>query len=287
MPLTTPSKLELKNLRNFADFTDKKVVEIGSGDGRLTWSLASVAAQWINLDPDLAETRAAASTLHKWCAPKVAPPPNVLLFQGDGRALSLPSNYFDIAFFSWSLCWIPHTEMALAVAEAYRVLKPGGLLLDVHPIDEPAALEIWYTQYATGLAEIPANLDVRYFVIGSLNYAPTALRDFTATTETLIETLNDVSHFQSDHSAIFEYQYFFDSLDEFTAHFKDNQEFAHASDDLLMRARYAIQQATTTPKIVIIQKTTVTTLRKIAWSFLRRNTIEKLQNSKKNHNVYL
>ena len=105
MPLATPSKLELKNLRNLADFTDKKVVEIGAGDGRLTWPLALVAAQWINLDPDHVVTRAAARTLHKLCAPGVnLPHPNVLLAQGDGRALSFPADYFDIAFFSWSLC---------------------------------------------------------------------------------------------------------------------------------------------------------------------------------------
>ena len=98
MPLAIPSKLELKNLRAVADFTDKKVVEIGAGNGRLTWPLALVAAQWINLDPNAGETRAAAQAL------SLTPNSSVHLARADGCALSLPAAYFDIAFFSWSLC---------------------------------------------------------------------------------------------------------------------------------------------------------------------------------------
>ena len=98
MPLATPSALELKTLRALADFTAKKVVEIGAGDGRLTWPLAVAAAQWLSLDPDDDETRAA------FRAHSADPRPNVFIAQADGRALSLPANTFDIAFFSWSLC---------------------------------------------------------------------------------------------------------------------------------------------------------------------------------------
>lgn len=104
MPLNIPSKLELKNLRTLASFTDKKVLEIGAGDGRLTWQLATEAAQWINLEPSAIEMRAAAKALLEAHAPALRPATNVFLAQGDGRDLSFPTGYFDIAFFSWSLC---------------------------------------------------------------------------------------------------------------------------------------------------------------------------------------
>lgn len=99
MPLAIPSKLELKNLRELANFANKKVLEIGAGDGRLTWQLAPVAQQWINLEPAVKEIRLAAQALLN-----IKAPTNVFLAQGDGRRLSFPNAYFDIVFFSWSLC---------------------------------------------------------------------------------------------------------------------------------------------------------------------------------------
>ena len=69
--------------------------------------------------------------------------------------------------------------------------------------------------------------------------------------------------FDRDVSFENEYQYFFDSLDELTDYLEDNEEFARASDDLLEHALRALQQAPSAPKIVIVQKTVVTALRKI------------------------
>jgi ubiquinone/menaquinone biosynthesis C-methylase UbiE len=98
MPLTQPSTLELNTLRALADFSHKKVVEVGAGDGRLTWPLAAEAARWVSLDPDDCEIGEAVK------ATRLPPFPDALLVVGDGRSLSLPADYFDIAFFSWSLC---------------------------------------------------------------------------------------------------------------------------------------------------------------------------------------
>ena len=41
-----------------------------------------------------------------------------------GEALDLPSEAFDAALSTWTLCTIPNVEAALA--EVHRVLKPGG-----------------------------------------------------------------------------------------------------------------------------------------------------------------
>jgi SAM-dependent methyltransferase len=46
---------------------------------------------------------------------------------GDGRALSFPDHSFDTVVFSTTLCHVPEPERALA--EAFRVLRPGGRLM--------------------------------------------------------------------------------------------------------------------------------------------------------------
>ena len=99
MPLATPSDLELKTIRSLVDFSGCRVLEIGAGDGRLSWPFAPEAAQWIALDPD-ADEIAAARTEQERDKEKE----KVRLAIGDGRALCFPAGHFDIAFFTWSLC---------------------------------------------------------------------------------------------------------------------------------------------------------------------------------------
>ena len=98
MPLSQPSDLELKTIRALVNFSGQRVLEIGAGDGRLSWPFAPEAAQWIALDPDADELNAAARALRENPSPTVRP------LVGDGRALSFPSDYFHIALFTWSLC---------------------------------------------------------------------------------------------------------------------------------------------------------------------------------------
>jgi ubiquinone/menaquinone biosynthesis C-methylase UbiE len=98
MPLNEPSALELKTLQSLADFDGQRVLEIGTGDGRLAWPFAPAAAQWVALDPDAGELGLAASHLREDSFA------NLRLLIGDGRALSFPAGYFDIVFLTWSLC---------------------------------------------------------------------------------------------------------------------------------------------------------------------------------------
>jgi len=99
MPLTQPSPNELKAIQFLVRFKDLRVLEIGTGDGRLTWPFAREAAQWVALDPDQSELALAAEVLRR-----VSQQNTVRLTLGDARALGFPDRYFDLVWFTWSLC---------------------------------------------------------------------------------------------------------------------------------------------------------------------------------------
>ena len=98
MPLMDPEDLELTTLKRVAVLPTRRVVEIGTGDGRLAWPLAGSAGLWVALDPDGDELGQAGA------AEQTQPCAGVRLLAGDGRALPLASASFDLALFTWSLC---------------------------------------------------------------------------------------------------------------------------------------------------------------------------------------
>ncbi len=98
MTLVDPDDLELNTIRSLVDFAGRRVVEIGAGDARLAWPLASETALWVAVEPDAEEVASARIDL----AGKDRRPVRLLL--ADGRALSLPAGCFDLALFTWSLC---------------------------------------------------------------------------------------------------------------------------------------------------------------------------------------
>ena len=48
---------------------------------------------------------------------------------------------FDTALFTWSLCCIPRDSMPTALAEAGRVLRPGGNCWTFTPARNPCGLK--------------------------------------------------------------------------------------------------------------------------------------------------
>jgi ubiquinone/menaquinone biosynthesis C-methylase UbiE len=94
----TTADPELGIVRELVDFAGLRVLEIGAGDGRLTWPFAPEARLWVALDPDADEARAAADELKQRDGVRVR------VSIGDARELAFPDGYFDLAFFTWSLC---------------------------------------------------------------------------------------------------------------------------------------------------------------------------------------
>lgn len=79
-----------------ADFTGARVLEVGCGDGRLTWLYAPRAESVLGIDPDDEQIGIARSATPPELADRVQ-------FEvGEGEDLSRTA-VFDVAFLSWSL----------------------------------------------------------------------------------------------------------------------------------------------------------------------------------------
>jgi ubiquinone/menaquinone biosynthesis C-methylase UbiE len=92
-----PTGIEARVLAELADFEGQRVLEIGCGDGRLTWLYAEQAREVLGVDSDEEAIRDARSVLPDRLADRVE------FRVADAQALDVPRQRFDIAFLSWSL----------------------------------------------------------------------------------------------------------------------------------------------------------------------------------------
>lgn len=89
----TPAFLEL-----CGDLTGRRVLEVGSGDGRLTWRYANLAAAVTGIEPDKGRVRRARQALPQELRRKVR------FFTGDlEQYAARPRKRFDLAVLAWSL----------------------------------------------------------------------------------------------------------------------------------------------------------------------------------------
>ncbi len=96
--VTDPEGKELEALRRACvDFTDRRVLDVGCGDGRLVWRTAGPATSVLGVDAD-----------EESIATAIAETPPALAHKVRFRAASIvdldePPAEFDLAFFTWSL----------------------------------------------------------------------------------------------------------------------------------------------------------------------------------------
>lgn len=94
-----------------------QVVEIGFGSGLNVRYYPPEVTKLFAVEPSAVSMRLA--------EPRIAKSSAVIELAGlDGQRLDLPSEQFDAALSTWTLCTIP--DIAAALAEIRRVLKPGG-----------------------------------------------------------------------------------------------------------------------------------------------------------------
>ena len=92
-----PEGFEKKNLHKFVDFTNARVLEIGCGEGRLTWKYAAASALTVGIDPDQnALIIARADSPHDLQK-------HVHFAEASASHLPFPKETFDIAILAWSL----------------------------------------------------------------------------------------------------------------------------------------------------------------------------------------
>jgi ubiquinone/menaquinone biosynthesis C-methylase UbiE len=92
-----PEGNEKKILHKFVDFTNKRVLEIGCGEGRLTWKYAAAPNLTVGFDPD-----------HQALCVAQADAPSVMrervyFAQASANHIPFSKETFDIAILAWSL----------------------------------------------------------------------------------------------------------------------------------------------------------------------------------------
>lgn len=92
-----PERNETKYLHAFADFANKRVLELGCGEGRMTWQYAKATRTTIGVDSDQDSLRIAKVDTPHDLAGKVN------FASGASEYLPFSKETFDIAVLAWSL----------------------------------------------------------------------------------------------------------------------------------------------------------------------------------------
>ena len=96
-PLKDPEGFEKKTLHKFVDFANVRVLEIGCGEGRLTWKYAAGSTLTVGMDPDQNALRIARADSPYDLREKVR------FTRATARYLPFSKETFDIAVLAWSL----------------------------------------------------------------------------------------------------------------------------------------------------------------------------------------
>jgi ubiquinone/menaquinone biosynthesis C-methylase UbiE len=92
-----PEGTEIRILHELVDFRSKDVVEVGCGDGRMTWRYAEQARSVLALDPNEDRIAEAEQQMPESLQ-------SIVTFRtGDVQSVGLPDEGFDVAILSWSL----------------------------------------------------------------------------------------------------------------------------------------------------------------------------------------
>ena len=92
-----PEGVETRSLMELAPLEGLRVLELGCGDGRLTWWLAHSASSVVAVEIDEERLAAARASVPADLAAKIE------LIAASATEVDLPPGEFELALFSWSL----------------------------------------------------------------------------------------------------------------------------------------------------------------------------------------
>lgn len=120
-------------LRDRLPLAGARVADVGCGDGALTRLMARSGARVIGIDPGPAQLARA----------REAPPADAETYVcAGGEALPLPDGCLDALIYFNALHHVPVDAQGAALAEAARVVRPGGLIYIQEPIADGDYFEL-------------------------------------------------------------------------------------------------------------------------------------------------
>ena len=96
-PTRDPEGIEIEVLNRTGAIHGRNVLEIGCGNGRLTWRYANIAASAVGVDPDCERLAEAVTT-----RPETVEKPAAFAL-ADAETLPFPDEAFECAILAWSL----------------------------------------------------------------------------------------------------------------------------------------------------------------------------------------
>lgn len=94
-----PEGTELRAIHELVEFRGKRVLEVGCGDGRMTWRYADQAASVLALDTDEMKIEEAIDSTPRDLRSRV----DFLVADITDKELELPQDSFDVAILAHSL----------------------------------------------------------------------------------------------------------------------------------------------------------------------------------------
>ncbi len=121
-------------LDELLDVSARDVLDVGCGQGWLARRLTAAGARVVGLDPQAGALEQARR--------ESSPDERARYVKGVAEELPFPDASFDVVVFFNSLHHVPEAHMDTALAEAARVLRPGGVLYVQEPLAEGEFFEL-------------------------------------------------------------------------------------------------------------------------------------------------